>query len=69
MSKRKTKEDVQHYKPIEHWGGEKSYVEQVYRDNIKNNFFGNKLIRINNKKIKDIEKIWQQLQKQEQNHK
>lgn len=60
---------VQHYKPIEHWGGEKSYVEQVYRDNIKNNFFGNKLIRINNKKIKDIEKIWQQLQKQEQNHK
>ncbi len=60
---------VQHYKPIEHWGGEKSYVEQVYRDNIKNNFFGNKLIRINNKKIKDIEKIWQQLQKQEQSQK
>jgi very-short-patch-repair endonuclease len=60
---------VQHYKPIEHWGGEKSYLEQVCRDNIKNDFFGNKLIRINNKKIKDIEKIWQQLQKQEQNHK
>ena len=60
---------VQHYKPIEHWGGEKSYLEQVYRDNIKNDFFGNKLIRINNKKIKDIEKIWQQLQKQEQSHK
>ena len=60
---------VQHYKSIPHWGGDKSYDEQIYRDNIKNDFFGNKLIRINNKKIKDIEKIWQQLQKQEQSHK
>ena len=60
---------VQHYKSIPHWGGDKSYDEQIYRDNIKNEYFGNKLIRINNKKIKDIEKIWQQLQKQEQSHK
>lgn len=60
---------VQHYKSIPHWGGDKSYDEQIYRDNIKNEYFGNKLIRINNKKIKNIEKIWQQLQKQEQSHK
>jgi len=53
---------VQHYKSIEHWGGEKSFKEQIYRDNIKNNFFGDKLIRINNKQLKNIKEICQQLQ-------
>lgn len=57
---------VQHYKPIAHWGGDKSYDAQVYRDNIKNEYFGDRLIRINNKKIKEIEKIWQQLQRRKQ---
>ena len=52
---------VQHYKAIEHWGGEKAYKEQMYRDNIKNQFLGDKLIRINNKEITKIKKICQQL--------
>lgn len=55
---------VQHYKSIEHWGGDSAYHEQKYRDGIKNKFFGDKIIRINNKEIKNIENIWEQLQKQ-----
>ena len=46
---------VQHYKSIKHWGGDKAYEEQLYRDKIKNDFFIGKLklIRINNKKNKN----------------
>jgi len=55
---------VQHYKSIGHWGGQKEFEKQIYRDGLKNEFFKQeniKLIRINNKKIKDIEKIlWRQ---------
>lgn len=41
---------VQHYKSIEHWGGDNAFESQIYRDNIKNEYFGDRLIRINNKK-------------------
>lgn len=54
---------VQHYKSVPHWGGDNAFESQIYRDNIKNEYFGDRLVRINNKKIKDIENIWQQLQK------
>lgn len=58
---------VQHYKSIKHWGGDKAFETQLYRDKIKNDYFGERLIRINNKKIKDIENIWHQLQKNKLN--
>lgn len=55
---------VQHYKSIPHWGGDKSHKDLLYRDGIKNKFFeanNIKLIRINNKKIKNIDSIlWEQ---------
>lgn len=55
---------LQHYKPILHWGGEKEFIKQIYRDNIKELYLkskGIKLIRINNKQIKNINKLlWQQ---------
>ena len=48
-------------------GGDNAFESQIYRDNIKNEYFGDRLIRINNKKIKEIDIIWQQLQKKKQN--
>lgn len=57
---------VQHYKSISHWGGDEAYESQVYRDGIKNEYFGDRLVRINNKKIKNIDIIWQQLQENKQ---
>ena len=51
---------IQHRRPISHWGGDKDFRDQVYRDKIKNKYFklkGLTLIRITNQelfKIKDI---------------
>lgn len=54
-------------KCIYYQGGDNAFESQIYRDNIKNEYFGDRLIRINNKKIKEIDIIWQQLQKKKQN--
>ena len=51
---------VQHYKSIECWGGEKYYLEQIYRDNLKKNFLEKNninLLILNNKKLTEIKSI------------
>jgi hypothetical protein len=51
---------VQHYKPIEHWHGEKGYEEQVYRDRIKEEYLKEKEIKyivLNNKELTKIKEI------------
>lgn len=51
---------IQHRKSIPHWGGEKEYISQIYRDNIKNRFFereGYKLVRITNQELEKIKLI------------
>lgn len=48
---------VQHYRPIECWGGEKNFQEQIYRDNTKKNYLKNNninLLVINNKQLTKI---------------
>jgi hypothetical protein len=48
---------VQHYKPIECWGGKKSFEQQIYRDEIKKTFLKEKninLLVINNKQLTKI---------------
>lgn len=48
---------VQHYKPIDCWGGEKYFQEQIYRDNIKKNFLEKNninLLILNNKQLTKI---------------
>ena len=60
---------IQHYKPIEYFGGEYTYKYQVEKDNIKNEYCKQnniKLIRIKyetNKKEKFIEKCYGHLRK------
>ena len=49
---------AQHYKPISHWGGEKEFEKQIYRDSLKDLFFKQNeliLIKVNNKKLTKIE--------------
>ena len=51
---------IQHYKPINYFGGESRYNSQVKKDNIKVNFCNEnniKLIRIPYFEIDNIEKI------------
>lgn len=51
---------AQHYKPIEHWGGEKEFKKQIHRDNIKIEYLTEKkinLIIINNKNLTKIKEI------------
>lgn len=51
---------IQHRIPISHWGGEKSFKNQIFRDNIKNEYFklnGLKLIRITNQELNKIKEI------------
>jgi len=48
---------VQHYKPIDFWGGEEKYQEQIYRDEIKKKYLESsniKLLVINNKQLTKI---------------
>lgn len=51
---------IQHYKPVEHFGGENTFREQVVRDNIKRDYClknSFKLIEIDYKSFSDIESI------------
>lgn len=51
---------IQHYKPIEHWSGKSGFEEQIYRDNIKENYLKEKnikLIVINNKQLTKIKEV------------
>jgi hypothetical protein len=51
---------IQHYKPIDCWGGKESFEKQIYRDNLKKEFLENKnikLIIINNKQLTKIKEI------------
>jgi hypothetical protein len=51
---------VQHYKPIEQWGGESVYIEQVYRDELKKKYLIDNNINyiiINNKNLTKIKSI------------
>lgn len=51
---------AQHYKPINHWGGEKEFKKQIYRDNIKIEYLKEKNINfiiINNKNLTKIKEI------------
>ena len=51
---------IQHYQPNEHFGGEKSFIEQRKRDIIKNDYCEENnihLIRISYKEFKNIETI------------
>lgn len=51
---------IQHFEPIEYFGGESTLIEQIKKDRIKNEFCENnniKLIRIPYFKFDDIEKI------------
>jgi hypothetical protein len=51
---------VQHYKPIDHWSGKSGFEEQIYRDNIKENYLKEKnikLIVINNKQLTKIKEV------------
>ena len=48
---------AQHYKPIPCWGGEKEFESQIYRDNLKEEFFKQNnfvFIIINNKQLTKI---------------
>lgn len=60
---------LQHYVPINHWGGQEAFDKQVYRDKIKSQYFidnGYTLININNKQLTKFKIIWEQLQKNRQ---
>lgn len=51
---------VQHYKPIEFWGGEEYFMEQLFRDKIKEDFLISNKIKyhiINNKQLTKIKEI------------
>ena len=51
---------VQHYKPIDHWSVKSGFEEQIYRDNIKENYLKEKnikLIVINNKQLTKIKEV------------
>jgi very-short-patch-repair endonuclease len=51
---------VQHYKPIDCWGGQVAFEKQIYRDGLKKNFLEKnniKLLIINNKKLTEIKSI------------
>lgn len=58
---------VQHYKSIEHWVVIMRLNHKFIEIILKMNTLVIELIRINNKKIKEIDIIWQQLQKKKQN--
>lgn len=56
----------QHYRPIEHWGGEERFLRNVSNDNYKNDYCDYKgigLIRIPWYHYKDIPKILKELKK------
>lgn len=38
MQKTKMEEEQQHFKPVEHFGGQEGFKKRIYYDNIKNNF-------------------------------
>lgn len=51
---------IQHYKPVEHFGGEDKFIQQVNRDKIVQNYFisiKKELLIISYKEFNDIEKI------------
>lgn len=57
---------VQHFKPIEFWGGEKGLLEQTHRDQIKNKYCSKNnitLIRIKYTEKNPIEKLYKVLKK------
>lgn len=47
----------QHYQPIKHFGGQSKFFSQLYLDNLKKDYFKNKLLVIPYTQFENIEKI------------